>query len=180
MKINSEKFSFWTFLNRIEKYGFPIFTTFVSLMILSTELTKPNIEGKEDIVALNGTIRDYSFTLEKGYRNTLYHYYFWLNEYECTFQIKADFQDFFREYDFKGRVKSGDNISISIANENFDKINNNEERVFVMSVRTPKHKFLSLDDTIEKEKSPFMVIFALVFMSAGWLYYYLNIKQKEN
>lgn len=180
MKDNRKGLTFKKIIDWSEKYRIPIFFSFVSILILSAELTKPKIDGKEDLVKLRGTLSDYSFTIEQGYRNRLYHYYFWLDEYQCTFQIKADFEDFFRENWFREKVGKGHMVNLHISKELIEDLEDVEESVFVMSISTSKGKYLSLEDTIEKEKSPFMIIFALAFMSIGLLYYYLYVRKKDS
>ena len=144
----------------------------MGLFFLYHQIQRPNLKTEKDLIEIKGKIVDYSFTREIGYRATLKKYYIWLDQYPCTFQIKADFLPFFSEYRFKKAVKRGDRIKLTIPKEyNLMKKN---EYLFITSLSKLNEQFLKKENTLEKENDNFDIYAGFLFIIGGLIYYALK------
>jgi len=184
MSLNTEKSSFWTILDIVIKYRVALIFAFVGFITLNTDLNKPTIKSRDNLKMLSGTFTYSSFTIEQGHRNQLYKYYFWLEEFGNAFQIKADFKGLFNETEFKRKIKKGDLINLTIANELTKKLDNPEEFLFIMSLNSPKGSYLSLNDTLKKEEGNSGYFISIIFLILAILAFFfiytgLSLKVKK-
>lgn len=166
------------FFNWLDTYRAGLAFIFAATLMFSTEIRKESILDSKDVTEINGTLNEYSFEKVPGYKHTLQQYYISLDEFECTFQIKADFIPFFDKHQFIMDLWKGLPLEVSIPKSSLDKLNTKEKPIFVMSIRTSKNEYLSLNQTIEKHGSNLDVYAGICFLIVGVLifaiqkYYY--------
>jgi hypothetical protein len=158
---------------------------FIGILMLSTEIRKESILDSTDVVEIHGTLNEYSFEKIPRHRNPLEQYYIWLEEYECTFQIKADFIPFFDKHQFIMDLWKGLPLEVSIPKSRLDNLKTKEKPICVMSIRTSKNEYLSLNQTIEKHGSNLGVYAGICFLIVGVLIfaiqkYYYRKKTEAN
>jgi len=158
---------------------------FIAILMFSSEIRKESILDSKDVIEIHGTLNEYSFEKVPGYKHLLQQYYISLNEYECTFQIKADFIPFFDKHQFIMDLWKGLPLEVSIPKSSLDKLKKNEKPICVMSIRTSKNEYLSLNQTIEKHGSNLDIYAGICFLLVGVLIiaiqkYYYRKKTEPN
>ena len=146
----------------------------VGLFFFFHQLERPNLKTPDKILHLEGQVIDYSFQLKRGYRATLKQYYIWLDNYDCTFQIKADFLSYFYQSRFENEVIKGDRIRIAIPKEYENQLWDRSKNVFILSVSKNSTDYLSCEETIPRENNKFDIYAGLLFLTAGVVYYLLK------
>jgi hypothetical protein len=160
--------------NGVYKYFFTLLTVVVGFSFLYFKLTSPRLKTNVDFYPIDGKIIHYSFKEVPGHRATLHQYYFWLDKYKCTFQIKADFLSHFDQSRFENEIRKGDILQITIPKEHNYKLQNKNETIFVLSITKKNTNYLSLNETIPKENDNSEVYFGLLFLIAGFIYYIMK------
>lgn len=150
----------------------------VGLFFIGDYLFKDKINSIADLQEVNGTVQDYSFVENRGFRSHTYNYYIFLNEYPNRFQIVADFIPDFNKANFEYSVRKGDFLKILIAkNENGQ---NQDIRLFGIKNRTTE--FLSPENAIIDYNSKTILILGIVLSIVGLilLYYDINKRKKKH
>jgi hypothetical protein len=151
-------------------YAFTSITILLSIVTLSYFFTKDKIRSENDLTKIEGKYNSYSF--KKGNRGTLM-YYFWLNEYKCTFQIPANYISYFNRNRFIANVKKNDKLNIYISNNQVTNLNS-KEKIFVQHIGKQNLIFLNKMNSIKTEKSYSEVYFSIIIFIAGILYYVIR------
>lgn len=146
----------------------------VGLFMLFHQFERPNLKTSDKILHIQGQVDQYSFQRKPGYRATLKQYYIWLNNYPCTFQIKADFLSFFNQTGFETEIKTGDKLNLTIPKELENQLYESGAHVFILSAAKNSTNYLSLTDTIPKENDNFDIYAGLFFIAGGIVYYILK------
>ena len=164
-------------LKWVDYYTATIAAIAVGLFFFYHQFTRPNLTSKNDILYIEGQVSDYSFKIGRpSARATSKQYYIWLDNYPCTFQIKADFLSFFYQTKFEKEIKKGDNLKLTIPKEYKRQLDERGTNIFILSASKSSTDYLSLDDTIPKENDNFDIYAGLAFISAGLIYYILKSK----
>jgi hypothetical protein len=164
-------------LKWIDKYTATVAAVSVGLFFFYHQTTRPNLSSNDDILLLEGRVVDYSFKRgTPSLRATSKLYYIWLDNYPCTFQIKADFLSFFYQSNFEREIRKGDSITLSIPNDKKKQIWDRNKTVFILSASKNSTSYLSIDETVPKENDKFDIYAGLFFISAGVVYYVLKSK----
>ena len=150
-----------------EYYGFTSIAILVSILSISTFITKDKIKSEDDLVKIEGKFSDYSF--ESGRRGSNM-YYFWLNEYQCTFQIPANYLAFFNSNRFVMDINKNDNLELYITKNQLDNLNS-EKKIFVQHIEKQRFVFLDKKNSIEMESGFGEFYFSIGCLIAGLLYY---------
>ena len=129
----------------------------LALFLIIDDLITPNINGPDDLFEIESELAYFSFIKEEGYRGPFYHYYFMLNGYKCTFQVKADFVDYFKKNEFERELKIGDKIIITVPKHLINELDNQAEVIFAMSINTDKKDYLTQNLTIANESMHFPI-----------------------
>lgn len=157
------------------KYTATVAAILVGLFFLYHQTTRPTLSSNDDLLNLTGNISNYSFKIGgPSARATSKQYYIWLDNYPCTFQIKADFLSFFRQTLFENEIKRDNKLHITIPKVLKDKLNDRETNIFILSASNSSTNFLSLEDTIPKENDNFDIYAGTLFILAGVVYYILK------
>lgn len=151
-------------------------TTAIGLAILYHHFQRPDLTAADKILHIEGHVVQYSFQEKPGHRATLKQYYIWLDNYPCTFQIKADFLPFFNKKQFESEIKNGDNLKLTIPKELDDQLFDSGTHIFILSASINSTNYLSLADTIPKENSNLDIYAGLFFIAGGMVYYILKSK----
>ena len=146
----------------------------VGLFMFSHQYERPNLKSLDKILQIKGKVDKFSFLHKQGYRATLTQYYIWLDNYPCTFQIKADFTSFFDQKGFENDIKIGDIVNLTIPKEFESQLYEREKHVFIFSASKNSKIFLSLTDTIPKENDNFDIYAGLFFIMGGIVLYSLT------
>lgn len=104
-------------------YGFTSIAILVSIVTISQFVTREKIWSENDLVAIEGEFSNYSFKHESRGRSL---YFFWLNEFQCTFQIPADYLDSFNEIGFVTNTERNDNLKLYISKKQLDNLNSDK------------------------------------------------------
>ena len=166
MKIWS-KISPW--LDR-DYYAFTSIAILLSIATLCIFFTKDKISTENDLTKIEGKYNSYSF--KKGNRGTVM-YYFWLNEYKCTFQIPANYIGYFNRSGFINNVKRNDNLNIYISNNQLKNLNS-EGKIFVQHIEKQNLVFLNKMNSIKTENSCKEIYFSIIWFLAGIFYYIIR------
>lgn len=149
----------------------------VGLFFLYHQTTRPNLSSKDDILFLEGRVVNYSFKIGgPSARATPKQYYIWLDNYSCTFQIKADFLTFFNQTRFENQIRKGDSLKLTIPKKFKNQLFDRETNLFILSASKNSTSYLSLDETVPKENDNFDIYAGIAFITAGLIYYILKSK----
>jgi hypothetical protein len=164
-------------LSWTNKYTATVASLAVGLFFLYHHTTRPTLSSSDDILNIGGRITNYSFKIGgPSARATSKQYYIWLDNYPCTFQIKADFLSFFYQTKFENEIKKGDNLKLTIPKEYESQLYERGRNIFILSASKGSTDYLSLDETIPKENDNFDIYAGLAFITAGLIYYILKSK----
>jgi hypothetical protein len=158
----------------VDKYFVAVLTVTIGLAIFYHHFERPNLKTPDKLLYIEGQVDQYSFQRKPGYRATLKQYYIWLDNYPCTFQIKADFLSFFNQTQFENEVKKGDKLKLTIPKEIKDQLSERGTHIFILSASKNSTNYLSLADTIPKENNNFDIYAGLFFIVGGIVYYILK------
>jgi hypothetical protein len=162
-------------LKWIDKYTATVVAIAVGLFFLYHQTTRPTLSSKNDILNIDGRITNHSFKIGgPSARATSKQYYIWLDNYPCTFQIKADFLSFFRQTLFESEIIKGAELHLTIAKDYRDKLFEKGTSIFILSASHKSTEYLSLQDTIPKENDKFDIYVGSLFIFAGLVYYVLK------
>jgi hypothetical protein len=151
-------------------------TTAIGLAILYHHFQRPDLKTSDKILHIEGHVDQYSFQQKSGHRATLKQYYIWLDNYPCTFQIKADFIPFFNQTQFESEIKNGVSLKLTIPKELEYQLSDRGTHIFILSASKNSTNYLNLADTIPKENSNFDIYAGLFFIAGGIVYYILKSK----
>ena len=143
----------------------------LGIFLLGFFLTRDKVESKSDLIEVNGTLQDYSFTKRYENKHNSYYYYIYLREYNTAFKIIADFVDDFKIYTFKRNLKPGDRIKIAITRTDFNQINN-QETIKLFGISDNENTYLDYNDAIEEYNSNVLVYFSILFILMGIVTFY--------
>ena len=138
------------------------------------------MKTKDDITFLEGNVADFSFEIKSGYKSSLKQYYIWLDNYPCTFQIKADFLPYFFQSRFEDEIKKGDKIRVAIPKDFENQIWERNKNIFILSASKDYIDYLNINETLEKENDNFDIYAGLLFAMFGVSYYFLKKKKIIN
>jgi hypothetical protein len=158
-----------------KKYFVTTFTFGMSLFFLVDHFMKDNIESEFDLYTVSGNLANYSFENKDRYsfrtgKNTTHEYYLWLDNCTNTFQISANYLNFFREPDFKDKVKIHDKVTLRIPNSQVKYLNTSDKRIQTMSLESSGEIFLDKDDTVLVYNNGFDLGASAVFFGVGFVW----------
>jgi hypothetical protein len=131
--------------------------------IIYHDQTRARGTEEDDFIEISGPLCWYSFQNEtKGVKN----YLIKICNHRATFQIKADFVSSFNKEKFEAEFKDGDTLYFSVLKNN-SKNFEEEDYVFVYEIRTNQSNYLSLQDTIEMDRSYLATFAGLGFVLTG-------------
>jgi hypothetical protein len=146
----------------------------IGLFFFIHQFERPNLKTADKIITLEGNVTNFSFNHKAGYKANLKQYYIWLDNYPCTFQIKADFLSYFYQSRFESEIKPGDKIKLSIPKEFENQLRIRDKNVFIFSISKDSTDYLSLNETVSKENSNFDIYAGIFFVIFGGAYYVLK------
>ena len=161
-------------LKWVDNYTATVACIAVGLFFFYHQLSRPSLNSKDDILQIEGQVNEYSFQRKPGHRGTLKQYYIWLDNYPCTFQIKADFLSFFNQRKFENEISKGDKLNLTIPKELESQLYERATHVFILSASKNSTIYLSLEETIPKENDKFVIYVGLLFLTGGIVYYILK------
>lgn len=147
--------------------------------------TRERPESTKDLFDLNGSILEYSFKDNAGWRGTGHQYYLFLDEYPNKFQVKADYLRYFNKLQFEQNFKPGNQVKLSVFG-NQEHLIGTEEAVFLTSLSVNGFEYLSKKEAIKFEMSSAAsnsdYILGIVFILLGILVFvfYERIKKATN
>ncbi len=155
-----------------------IFIILIGLVFIGHDLYKDKVSSTSDLKAVNGTLRNYSFVENKGFKTHTYRYFIYLNEFLNCFQISADFAERFDRTEFEQGVKQGDTLTILITKNDYAKIGS-IEKVSVFGIDSKTKEFLNPIGVVREYNSQTTSAFGIVFVSTGLLLLYFDIKRRR-
>ncbi len=155
-----------------------IFIILIGFFFIGHNLYKDKISSTSDLKEINGTIQNYSFVENRGLRNHTYSYYIYLNEFVNGFQITADFVDWFDKSKFEQSVKQGDSVKIIVSKYDYAKIGSIEKAI-AFGIDSKTKEFLSPENVIREYNSKTTFYFGFVFVTAGMILLYFDIKRRK-
>jgi len=150
-----------------------IFCVIIGFVFLGFFLTKDKVDSKSDLVEINGTLQNFSFTEHNGYKSHTYSYFIYLREYNSKFQIIADFIDYFNKDYFERALKPGDRIRIAISHRDYNEINI-QEKINLFGISDNRNTYLDYNDTIQQYNSKLLIYGGLIFILVGLIIFYYN------
>jgi len=148
--------------------------------LLFTGLTREKLASNKDLIEIKGTYLRHSFKDKTSYKNLSHEYYFWIKNYENTFQIKADYLRVFNKQDFLTNVKNGDYLILTIPKRLKEKLNS-EDIIFVTSIEInrlaylDKNKVLEIEKTLAESHDDYFL--AIIYLIVGLFIYFRNRKK---
>lgn len=155
-----------------------IFLMLIGLVSVGFYLCKDKISSPSDLAEINGTLRNYSFVEHRNFRSHTYEYYIYLNEYSTGFQIGANHVDWFDRVKFEQSEKQGDSLKIFISKYDYSRIGSNEGAI-ALGISSKAREFLNAEKGIRIHNSKTPLVFGLVFLIAGMILLYLDIKRRK-
>jgi len=162
-----------TFKKLSRSFTFLLFPV-IGIFFLYHQTQRPKVKSENDLIYIDGKIKDYSFAYQSG-RSTSKIFYIWIEGYKCKFQIIADYISYFEKSKFEENKKLGDSLSISIPKENETELYKNE-KIIAMSINDNKNIYLSEKDTIAEENKHFDIYAGIGFLILGGIVYILSKK----
>ena len=147
----------------------------VGLFLLFHYTQRPKVENQNDLIYVEGRIKDYSFEYKSGGKATSRQFYIWIQGYDCKFQIIADYLPYFEKSKFESTKEIGDSIRISIPNQDKEKLFKND-KIIAMSINDKMKIYLSEKDTIDENNSYSEICAGLFFLTLGGIIYVLMRK----
>jgi hypothetical protein len=163
-------------LSWIDTYIVSIAAIGIGLFFFFHHVARPHLKTPNDVVYVEGKVTNYSFQPKPGQRAALEQYYIWLDNYACTFQIKADYLSYFYRSRFERDIKKGDTIRISIPKVYVNHLQDRKRKIFILSVNKDSAQYLRLTETIPKPNDYFDIYAGLFFLIAGGIYYFAKKK----
>ena len=149
---------------------------FVSLVFLFHQYQKPKVNNVNNLMFIEGIIKDYSFKYKPGGRAISRDFHIWIQGYDCRFQIPADYISYFDKRKFEKKLKVGDSIKISIPNENKEKLRENKN-IILMSIDSKSNNYMSYQDTIAEVNTYYDIYAAIFFFAFGYGIYIFDKKK---
>jgi hypothetical protein len=150
-------------------YAFSTIMVLISIFSFYHYYSKDTAWNENDLIHLQGRIKNFSFN--EGGRSKIY--YFWLDKYDCTFQIPADFVDLFDNDFFRNTVNSNSKLDIFVSKHNVEYLNQ-DRRIFVFQIQNQKGIYLSMKDTIKRSTQPTDIYAGFAFLIVGFIYFFIR------
>lgn len=160
------------------KYDFvaTIIAIGLGILMIYSKFQGPKLQSQSDTTEIIGHLKNYSFKhLPSGGRTgTVKQYYIWLDEYPCTFQIKADYLPIFDQSTFLVKVNLGDKLKVTIPKEYENRLSKQDEFIFITSLSSLSTDYLRIENTIKKENDNFYFYLGILFIVGALIYYFLK------
>ena len=155
--------------NNIDKNFFAFFCLIIFCTFLYQEIGQDKPETDDDLHEVQGLIQDYEFKHIRGFRGTKRINNIWLNNYDCTFKIKADFLSLFDKNDFIRDFKKGDQLTLEIPKYDLKHLEKPGNTFFIYSIKSSMRAYLKDGDTLMKEieSSYTNILYACTSLLAG-------------
>lgn len=167
-------------LKFLSKYGIYLFLILFGAYSIYDGLTKKKI-NISDLYAIEGTLSNYNFEVKNGgfKKPKTYHYYLWLNEFPCTFQIPADFISHFSEKEFKNNTLKGGKyiLKISFKDSSSLKLSNKKIRIYSLSQERLNYLYPSFSLNKENSKNDIYLGTFIILLSSIFLFF--KIKREK-
>ena len=166
--------TFWRIVLRWIDRDYYLFTTgtfLISILIFYHSFTKDKFSNDSDLTKVSGKLIDYSFT--HGSRGTKM-YYLWLENYQCTFQIPADYLSIFKKEQFRIEIKNGDTIEIMVPTNRLENFQT-DSKVVILGLSKGETIYLEKEETIAKERNNSDRYVGLGFFLAGLIYLIIRL-----
>lgn len=150
----------------------------IGILSLCYYIFKDNIKTKSDLVAVNSTLFDYTFTEDRGFKHHTYSYYIHLNGFSNNFQITADMVCYFEKAAFENNIKAGDSLKIFVSKYDFFNIHN-EERVPAFGIYSKNSSYMNCERAIKVYNSRLNLYGGSIFILAGIIMFYFYRKKKK-
>lgn len=131
-----------------------------------TEATRERLSTTDDLVALEGRLINYSFKDNTGFKKQGHTYYIYLNEFSCTFQIKADYLRFFNRPQFENNVKPNDRFKLTIPKYQ-EHLLRSSETVFITSLSVNSIEYITAERTLKADANSSGYNLAFLFAIGG-------------
>ena len=145
-----------------------------AIVLMTIKSSRPNVKSVDDLYFISAPVSEYKFIDRKrGYHN----YEIWLKGYSNPFKINADFLNLFNKDKFTNSL-SGDNLTLSIAKENFNKLNKGNEYLSIFSLTDANEIYLNPTETVKKYNSTndYYYFSSLILLGLILLYFGYNSK----
>ena len=146
-------------------------------------VNRDSLKSEKDLISVEGRYTHHKFLDNTGFKNMGHEYYIWIEGYSNRFQVPANYLGVFQKELFEQKVKKGDNISISYAKTQNDRINSNED-VFLTSVSVngftylDKNEILVIEDKLSKSNSDYYI--GLMYLVAGLIVFIRHRIKRKN
>jgi hypothetical protein len=161
---------------------FTVVSIIIGIIILHDYYSKEKITSINDLIEINGTLNDYSFTEGSLGRSNNYNYYLKLINYNNNFQIVADNKEFFHQKEFESNVKPGAFMKIFITKTEFKKlyqVNN----ITLFGIYDKENYYLDCANTINKYNTNSHFFAGIGFIIIGFIsflfYIFILINKKR-
>jgi hypothetical protein len=145
-----------------------------AIILMTIKISRPNVKSVDDLYFINAPVSDYKFIDGKrGYHS----YEISLRGYSNTFKINADFLNLFNKEKFTNSP-SRDNLTISIAKEDLNKLNKGNEYLFIFSLANANEIYLKPTETVKKynNTNDYYYFSSLILLGIILLYFGYNSK----
>lgn len=131
-----------------------------------------------DLYEIEGTLSNYNFEVKNGgfKKPKTYHYYLWLNEFPCTFQIPADFISHFSEKEFKNNTLKGRKYILEISSEDSSNLKLANKRIHIFSINQENFNYLLPSLSLNKKNSKSSIYFGVFIIFLSFIFLLYKIK----
>ena len=145
-----------------------------AIALMTIKFSRPKVKNGNDLYFISAPFKDYKFIDgNKGYHN----YEIWLKGYSNSFKINADFLSLFNKNKFTSS-SSGDSLTISIAKDDFTKLNKGNEYLFIFSIKDASQTYLNPAETVKIYNSSNDYYYFSTLILLGLVLLYFGYKSK--
>jgi hypothetical protein len=148
-----------------------------SSLFITVRYFTHEVNSEKDLTEITGKLSYYSFEkVEQGGRRRLgydYYYYVKLENYKSIFKIKENYLSEFNKVDFERRVRTGENVTITIPNSQVEELNFKDE-IYLTSIKVGSVTYLQAKRVIAKENSSTNLFYAVALLLVGFIVFILR------
>lgn len=156
------------------QYAFVTFSILIGLWLSFSSITTHKVSSISDLITVEGILSKYSFV--DGERGTK-KYYIWLTQHEATFQIPADFLNFFEKDKFEKTINAGQKIYVGISRSDKASLTKINDRIRIYELHNDYASYLKSSLTIKQENNTLQYIIGPLFILAGVFFFFYRRKK---
>lgn len=139
-------------------------------MFITSHFNKEVISSANDLFCISSIVSSYSFTQKQ---DGIKAYYIWMEGYDCTFQISADYVYSFDDYSFRQFAAGNSFTDLYIARSKIDLLSTNE-KLLLYHINDQERTYLSMKSTLKIHNRNTQLYAGIFFLILGASYYFIR------